>query len=62
MALAQQVINFQIRMIVYVHPVLLPHLLVEEERAIVILMRVVHHFGDIMLAQSLVGKVRELSD
>lgn len=62
MALAQQDINFQIRMIVYVHPVHLPHLLVEEERTVVILMRVVHHFRDIMLAQSFVGEVGELPD
>ena len=49
-------------MIVYVHPVLLAHRLVDDERAIVILMRVVLDLRDIVLGECLVRHVGELAD
>lgn len=49
MALAEQMVDFQVGMIIYVDPVLFPYCLVDNERAVVILMRVVLRLCDIVL-------------
>lgn len=45
MTLAEQIIDFEFRMIIHVDPVLLAYVRRAEERAIVIQMTVRHHFG-----------------
>lgn len=62
MALAEQIVDFQIRMLVDVHPVPSAHSLVNDERTIVILMGVQFGFGDVMLGQCLIGYIRKLAD
>lgn len=62
MALAEQMINPEIRMIVHVDPVFFAYLGVDDKSAVVILMRVVDRLGDVVLRECGVGHVGEFAD
>lgn len=62
MALTEQMIDPKIRMIVHVDPVFFANLGIDDEGAIVILMRVVDRLGDVVLRERDVGHVGEFAD
>lgn len=55
MALTEEMVDFELRMIVHVYPIFLADVGVDNEGAIIILMRVVDRLGDIVLRKRSVG-------
>lgn len=62
MALAKQIIDPKIRVIVHVNPVFFADIDVDDKSAVVILMRVVDRLGDVVLRECGVGHVGEFAD
>lgn len=62
MTLAEKMVDFELRMTVHVHPVPLANVCVDDEGAIIILVRIVDRLGDVVLRERRVGHVRELAD
>lgn len=62
MALTEKVVDFELRVIIHIHPVLLADVGVDDEGAIVILVRIVDRLGDVVLRERGVGHVGELAD
>lgn len=62
MTFAEQMIDSEIRMIVQVDPILLADLGVDDEGAVVILMRVVDRLGDVVPRKRGVGHIGDVAD
>lgn len=55
-------IDLELRMIVHIHPILLADVRVDDESAVVILMRVADRLGDVVPQEGGVGHFGELAD
>lgn len=62
MALAKQVIDPKIRVIIHIDPVFFTDTIVDDKSAVVILMRVEDRLGDVILRESGVGHLGEFAD
>lgn len=62
MTFTEQMIDSEFRMIVQVDPILLADLGVDDEGAVIILMRVVDRLGDVVLRERGVGHIGNIAD
>lgn len=62
MALAEQIIDPKIRVIVHVDPVFFTDIDVDDKSAVVILMMIINRLGDVVLRERGIGHIGEFAD